>query len=410
MASNLPASSSASMRSAWLVIFCAATILTISMGIRQSFGIFLRPIELDLGVGREAFGLAIAIQNLMWGLAQPFVGALADKYGGGRVAAVGGALYALGLALASMASSALDLDLTLGFLVGLSLAGVAFVVALGAAVRAVPPEKRGLAAGLVTAGGSFGQFLLVPIAQGLIGGFGWRDTMAIFAVLAAIMVVLAVGIAGKASASDSAAVPAQGFGEALREASGHSGFWLLNAGFFICGFHVAFIGTHLPAFLADKGLDPAVGARALALVGLFNIFGSYLFGMSGDRYRKKHVLAGIYLARAIIMTLLLSFPITPLSATLFACAMGFLWLGTIPLTSALVGQIFGVRYLSMLFGIVFLSHQLGSFFGAWGAGYVYSLTGSYDLAWQASIGVALLAAFVHWPINDAPMARLDTAR
>lgn len=409
MAQNVHVKPPPSTRNAWIVIFCAATLVTISMGIRQSFGIFLRPIELDIGVGREAFGLAIAIQNLMWGLAQPFVGALADKYGGGRVAAVGGVLYAVGLGLAAMVSSAFGLNLTLGFLVGLSLAGVAFVVAIGAAVRAVPPEKRGLAAGIVTAGGSFGQFLLVPVAQGLIGRFGWREAMLIYAALAALMVFLAIGIAGKANSPEGEDVPAQSFGEALREASRHSGFWLLNAGFFVCGFHVAFIGTHLPAFLTDKGLDPSIGARALALVGLFNIFGSYVFGISADRLRKKYVLAGIYFARAVVMVLFLALPITPLSATLSACAMGFLWLGTVPLTSSLVGQIFGVRYLSTLFGIVFLSHQVGAFFGAWGAGYAYTITGSYDFAWQASIAVALLAVLLHWPIKDKPMTRLATA-
>lgn len=361
-------------------------------------------------MGREAFGLAIAIQNLAWGIAQPFAGALADRHGAGRVAAVGGLLYALGLALAGVAAGAVGLNLSLGFLVGFSMAGVTFVIAIGAAVRAVPPEKRGLAAGIVAAGGSFGQFLLVPIAQGLIGSFGWREALLIYAALAATMVILAIGIAGRPPAQETnTAVSAQGLGDALREASRHSGFWLLNAGFFVCGFHLAFIGTHLPAFLADKGLlDPSLGARALALVGLFNIFGSYVFGMSADRLRKKYVLAGIYFARAIVMAVFLGLPVTPLSVTVFACAMGFLWLGTVPLTSGLVAQVFGVRYVSMLFGIVFLSHQVGSFFGAWGAGYAYAVTGSYDFAWQASIAIGVLAALVHWPIKDAPMARPQT--
>jgi predicted MFS family arabinose efflux permease len=261
----------------------------------------------------------------------------------------------------------------------------------------------------VTAGGSFGQFLLVPVAQGLIGAFGWREALLIYAGLAATMAILAIGIAGRPKAV-AVSGPAQSLGGALREVSGHSGFWLLNAGFFVCGFHVAFIGTHLPAFLIDKGLSPSVGARALALVGLCNIVGSYLFGMSADRLRKKYVLAGIYAARAVAMALFLSIPITPWSATLFACAIGFLWLGTVPLTSGLVGQIFGVQYLSTLFGIVFLSHQVGAFFGAWGAGYAYAQTGSYDFAWQASIVIAVVAMLLHWPIRDAPMARLAAAQ
>ncbi len=388
-----------------IVLICAATLVTIAMGIRQSFGLYLRPVELDTGIGREAFGFAIAVQNLLLGLAQPFVGALADKHGAGRVAALGGALYALGLVLASMISGALGLTVTLGGLVGFAMTGVTFVIAIGAAVRAVPAGKRGLAAGIVTAGGSVGQFLLVPVAQGLIQGFGWREALLISAALAALMVPLAIGIAGKPQQVEAGSAPSQSFGEALREAAGHSGFWLLNAGFFVCGFHVAFIGTHLPAFLVDKGLDPAIGARALALVGLFNILGSYVFGVSADRWRKKYVLAWIYLARAVVMALFLAFPITDVTATVFACTLGFLWLGTVPLTSGLVGQIFGVRYVSTLFGIVFLSHQLGSFFGAWGAGYVYAATGSYDFAWQVSIAIAVLAALLHWPIKDAPLQR-----
>ncbi|SEL61610.1 Predicted arabinose efflux permease, MFS family [Roseivivax marinus] len=392
-------------RNPWTVLICAAMLVTIAMGIRQSFGLFLSPIELEIGVGREAFGLAIAVQNLIFGLAQPFVGTLADRHGAGRVAAAGAALYALGLALAAGVSGAFGLNLTLGFLVGFAMTGVTFVVAIGAAVRAVPSEKRGLAAGIVTAGGSVGQFLLVPVAQWLIGGFGWRETFLIFAALAATMVLLAVGVSGRSTQTEAAGLPSQTIQEALREAAGHTGFWLLNAGFFVCGFHVAFVSTHLPAFIEDKGLDPAIGARALALVGLFNILGSYVFGMSADRWRKKHVLAGIYLARAAVMAVFLAFPISPLSATLFACALGFLWLGTVPLTSALVGQIFGVRYVSTLFGIVFMSHQVGAFFGAWGAGYAYRVSGSYDLAWQISIGIALLAVLLHWPIKDAPLAR-----
>ena len=223
-------------------------------------------------------------------------------------------------------------------------------------------------------------------------------------------IALNLGIAGRPKEPTTSAVPSQSFSAAMREAAGHSGFWLLNAGFFVCGFHVAFVGTHLPAFLIDKGLDPALGARALALVGLFNILGSYVFGLSADRLRKKYVLSAIYFARGVVMVLFLSFPISALSATLFACAMGFLWLGTVPLTSGLVGQIFGVRYLSTLFGIVFMSHQIGAFFGAWGAGYIYRVTGSYDLAWQASILVAVLAALVHWPISDAPVSRQVAAQ
>ena len=396
-------------QSPWIVLFCAATTVTIAMGIRQSSGLFLRPMEFDIGVGREAFGLAVAIQNLILGAAQPVVGALADKHGAGRIAALGGLLYALGLVWTAMITDAFGLTLSFGFLVGFAMTGVTFVVAIGAAARAVPPEKRGLATGIVTAGGSFGQFLLVPVAQGLIDGFGWREALLIYAGLAVLMVPLAIGIAGRPSQAGAASQPAQSLGEALREASGHSGFWLLTAGFFVCGFHVAFIGTHLPAFLSDKGLDAAIGARALALVGLFNILGSYVFGMASDRLRKKNVLAAIYFGRAALMVAFLSFPITPLSATLFACVMGFLWLGTVPLTSGIVGRIFGVRYLSMLYGIVFLSHQVGRFFGAWMAGLIFDATGSYNIAWGFSIALGLFAGIVHLPIADGPVKRLQVA-
>ncbi|MGX5774139.1 MFS transporter [Methylorubrum zatmanii] len=390
-----------------IALACGAVIVTIAMGIRQGFGLFMRPIELELGVGRESFGLAMAVQNLIFGLAQPFVGALADRYGAGRVAASGGLLYALGLVLAAFASSALGLTLTLGFLLGLAMAGVTFVVVLGAVVRLMPPERRGAAAGIVTAGGSVGQFLLVPATQIAVDGLGWRGALLAAAALAALMTPLAIGIVRPAATSVpmSSAIGDLSFGAALRQASTHRGYWLLNAGFFVCGFHIAFVSTHLPAFLADAGLDPGVGARALALVGLFNIFGSYAFGVAADRLRKKYVLSWIYAGRALVMALFLAFPVTPLSATLFACVMGFLWLGTVPLTSGLVGQIFGVRYLSTLFGIVFMSHQVGAFFGAWGAGFIFARTGSYDMAWTLSIGIALLAGLLNLPIRDVPLAR-----
>jgi MFS family permease len=394
------------VRSPWIALLCGAVIVTIAMGLRQSYGLLLRPVELEIGVGREAFGLAIALQNLLLGLAQPFVGALADRHGAGRVAAAGGLLYAVSLVLASQAAGAFGLQMTLGTLLGLAMTGVTFVVVLGAVGRFVPAEKRGLAFGIVTAGGSVGQFLLVPAMQIAIAGLGWRGALLAGAALSAAMIVLAAGIAGRPSAAPSAsAVPQQSIKAALRQAGGHSGYWLLNLGFFVCGFHVAFIATHLPAFLADQGLDPSVGARALALVGLFNIFGSYAFGLSADRLRKKNVLAAIYFGRAVVIAGFLAVPFTPLSATVFACAMGFLWLGTVPLTSGLVGQIFGVRYLSTLFGIVFMSHQIGAFFGAWAAGLLFERTGSYDLAWTVSIVLAIIAGVANLPIRDAPLAR-----
>ncbi|HEV2544077.1 MAG TPA: MFS transporter [Methylobacterium sp.] len=393
----------------WIALACGAVIVTMAMGIRQGFGLFMRPVELDLGVGRESFGLAMAVQNLIFGLAQPFVGALADRYGPGRVAAIGGFLYAVGLALAAIISSALGLTVTLGFLVGLAMTGVTFVVVLGAVVPLMPPGRRGAAAGIVTAGGSVGQFLLVPATQIVVDGLGWRGALLAAAGLATLMLPLALGIArrGASAVRTSGATDEIPLKVALRQAAGHRGYWLLNAGFFVCGFHIAFVSTHLPAVLTDAGLDAGVGARALALIGLFNILGSYAFGVAADRLRKKYVLSWIYVARAAVMALFLVFPLTPLSATVFACAIGFLWLGTVPLTSGLVGQIFGVRYLSTLFGIVFMSHQVGAFFGAWGAGFIFAHTGSYDAAWTLSIGIALLAGLLNLPIRDAPLARRD---
>lgn len=390
-----------------VVIFCAAAIVTLAMGVRQAFGLFLPDMSTDLGIGRSSFGLALALQNLLFGLVQPFVGALGDRHGAGRVVAGGTLLYAAGLVAASMASSALGLHLSFGLMVGMALSATTFVVVLGAVGRVVPPEKRGMAFGIVTAGGSLGQFLVVPAGQLLIGELGWRMALVALAGLIAVMLVLAIGVAGKpAAAAQRSGVPEQSMAQALREASGNRNFWLLNAGFFVCGFHVAFIATHFPPYLTDKGLGLAIGANALALVGLFNIFGSYLFGMWGDRWSKKGLLAALYALRSVVMVAFLIAPLTPASALMFAAAMGFLWLGTVPLTSGLVGQIFGMRYLSTLYGIVFLGHQVGSFFGAWLAGLMFDWTGSYDSIWVASVALGLIAALLHLPISERPVARM----
>ncbi len=398
----------AAARNPWITVLCAAAIVTLAMGARQAFGLFMRPMGLDIGVGREAFGLALAVQNLLFGLAQPFVGALADRQGAGRVAAGGAAVYVVGLLLAAGASDALGLDLSLGLLVGLGLSGSTFVVVLGAVGRVVDPARRSLAFGLVTAGGSLGQFLVVPAAQAMIEAFGWRGALTGLAVLVAVAALLAIGVSGRPApqASDG---PQQSLGQALALAARHPSYWLLNGGFFVCGFHVTYIATHFPAYLNDRGIAAGVGAACLALIGLFNIFGSYAFGMSGDRLPKARVLSGLYLARAVVIGAFLLVPLSAASAMVFAAAMGFLWLGTVPLTSGLVGQIFGVRYLSTLYGIVFLSHQIGSFFGAWAAGRVFDVTGSYDLVWAASIILALAACLLHLPVRDAPVLPVASA-
>lgn len=396
------------MKRANVVIFCAAAIVTISMGVRQSFGLFLPDMSVGLGIGRSDFGLALALQNLLFGLLQPFTGALGDKYGAGRLVIVGALVYALGLIGASFASGALGLYLSFGVLVGLAMSACTFVTVLGAVGRVVPAEKRSLAFGLVTAGGSLGQFLVVPGGQLMIAELGWRMALMGLAGLISVMIILSIGVAGRPQPHGEQGGD-QTLRQALVEARGERSFWLLNAGFLVCGFHIAFIGTHFPAYLTDKGLSLATGANALALVGLFNIFGSWFFGTMGDRWSKKGLLAALYAARSVVMIGFLALPLTPLTALVFAAAMGFLWLGTVPLTSGLIGGIFGIRYLSTLYGIVFLSHQVGSFFGAWSAGLMFDLTGSYDSIWAASVALGLFAALVHLPIREAPVARLQAA-
>ena len=388
-------------RSALTVIVCAALIVTIAMGVRQAFGLFLRPLAMDLEVGRQAFGLAVALQNLVFGLAQPFVGALADRRGAGKIVMVGAVVYALGLVLTTFATGPAMLNLTLGLMVGLAMSGTTFVVVFGPVARAVAPEKRSQALGLVTAGGSLGQFLVVPAVQAALSSLDWKPAMLLMAALTGLMVLLAVGVAGKPPepASDANETP---LGEAIGQAFGDRNFWLLNAGFFVCGFHIAFVGTHLPAYLSDNGLSQSVGAGALALIGLFNIFGSYLFGLWGGRRSKKRLLAVLYAARGMAIAVFVLVPLTPASALVFAAVFGFLWLGTVPLTSGLVGQIWGLRYLSTLYGVVFLSHQVGSFIGAWWAGAVFDALGGYGPVWLVSIGLALAAALANLPIRETP--------
>ncbi len=396
------------MRKPWIVILSAALIVTLAMGVRQSFGLFMPQMSMALDIGRETFGLAVAIQNLLFGLTQPFVGAIADRHGAGRVVFWGALVYVAGLVLAAWSGSALGLHFSFGLLIGLAMAATTFVVVLGAVGRVVAPERRTLAFGIVTAGGSLGQFLVVPGAQMLLGALGYRMALIVLAGTVALIAVLALGVAGRPESGNDTG-PKQSLGAALREAAGHRGYWLLNAGFFVCGFQLVFIATHFPAYLTDNGLGLAVGAQSLALIGLFNIFGSYIFGLSGDYLRKKYVLSGIYAVRGLVILLFLALPLTPASALVFASVMGFLWLGTVPLTSGLVGQIFGVRYLSTLYGIVFMSHQLGSFFGAWLGGLIYDRSGSYDAAWAAAIALGFVAALLHLPISDRPVTRLEPA-
>jgi MFS family permease len=386
------------------VLVGSALILALSLGVRHGFGLFLAPMSAEFGWGREVFAFAIALQNLIWGLAQPFTGALADRFGAAKVVLIGGVLYALGLVFMGMADSPWSLSLSAGLLIGIGLSGTSFSVILGVVGRAVPPEKRSMGMGIASAAGSFGQFAMLPGTLGLIGWLGWSAALLALGLLVALIVPLV-------SMLKDAPAPLSGneqtLSEALREACSHSGFWLLAVGFFVCGFQVVFIGVHLPAYLVDQHLPASVGTTVLALVGLFNIFGTYTAGWLGGRMSKPRLLTGLYLVRAVVIGLFLWLPVTTTTAYLFGMAMGLLWLSTVPLTNGTVATLFGVRNLSMLGGIVFLFHQLGSFLGGWLGGVVYDRTGSYDLIWQVSILLSLLAAALNWPVRERPVARLQ---
>jgi predicted MFS family arabinose efflux permease len=390
-------------RAAVNAIACGAFIVLLSFGIRSGFGLFLQPISLDLGWGREVFALALAIQNLLWGLSQPFVGALADKWGTARTVVGGGLLYALGVYLMSTTTSPAELYFSAGVLIGLGLSGTGFGVVLAAVARSVPPERRSVALGITTAVGSLGQFLLPPIGQALLSAYGWQSALALLAFGSIAMVLAAGGLRGRVQTSGHGH---QTIRQALVEAGAHSGYLYLTAGFFVCGWHVAFIAVHLPAYLADGGLSTEVAAWCLALVGLFNVIGSYAAGVLGGRLSKKYCLSFLYAARAVLILAFIMLPLSPASALVFSAIMGLLWLSTVPLTSGLVAQIFGPRYMATLFGIVFLSHQVGSFLGVWLGGYLYDVYGSYDLIWWLSVALGLLAALLHWPIDEREVPRL----
>ena len=389
--------------SAW-VLLGSALILALSLGVRHGFGLFLPPMSAQFGWGREVFAFAIALQNLIWGLAQPFTGALADRFGAAKVVIVGGVLYAVGLLLMGLADSPLSLSLSAGLLIGIGLSGTSFSVILGVVGRALPAEKRSMGMGIASAAGSFGQFAMLPGTLGLIGWLGWSTALLVLGVLVAMILPLVGMLKDRPLPSLGGE---QALREALREACSHSGFWLLALGFFVCGFQVVFIGVHLPAYLVDQHLPATVGTTVLALIGLFNIFGTYTAGWLGGRMSKPRLLTALYLARAVVIVLFLWAPITQLSAYLFGMAMGFLLLSTVPLTNGTVATLFGVRNLSMLGGIVFLFHQLGAFLGGWLGGVVYDQTGSYDLIWQVSILLSLLAAALNWPVRERPVARLQ---
>lgn len=385
-----------------VILACGGLILMLALGIRQSFGLFLRPMSVELGWGREAFSFAIALQNLVWGLAMPFTGAIADRFGGGRVLIAGGVAYAGGLAAMAYSTTPLGLNLGAGLLLGLGLSCTGFGVVLAVVARAFPPEKRSVATGIAGAAGSFGQFAMLPAAQGLISSFGWLNALLVFGMISLLIIPLGAALAGRNAAENESS---QSIGAALGEAARHGGFWLLTASFFVCGFQTIFVMTHLPAYLVDKGMTPAQGMTSLAVVGLFNIIGSYGCGVLGGRYSKRLILAWIYAIRAVAIGIFVAAPITPAGTYLFAAVLGVTWLGTVPLTNSLVGQIFGVKFLSTLFSISFLGHQLGAFVGAWAGGAVFDFTGSYQLVWMLAIAMSVAAAALCVPIDERTLVR-----
>jgi len=394
---------SINQRRAMLVLLVlSGLIISTCMGLRQSLGLFLRPLTLGLGISAATFGFSIALQNIVWGLSQPFVGALADRYGP-RPVLIGTALmYAAGLLLMVFANAVPGGLQIAGFLTGIGIAGTGFGVLIGTVSRAVPPQKRTQAVGMVAAVGSLGTMVIAPIAQGLITAFDWKVAMVVFAVLAAGIALLALPIREQSAAKRSSLEPSQSLSEVVRQAMGHRGFLYMTVAFFACGFQLVFITSYLPSYLQICGVAPGVGASALALIGLFNAIGTYIFGQLGARYSQKHLLALIYLLRTLTIVVFLLAPVSATSTLMFAAAMGLLWLGVVPLVTGIVGRVFGLTHFNTLYGIVFLSHQVGSFVGAWMGGVVFDRMGNYNFAWGALIFIGTAAFLLQWMMDERP--------
>jgi MFS family permease len=387
-----------------VALICGSLILLVSLGVRHAFGLFLQPVTMDQGWGRETFAFAIALQNLVWGASQPFTGMIADRYGAKPVVAAGAVLYALGLYVMSQVAGETVFILGTGVLIGLGLSGTTFPVIFGVISRLVPPQHRSLAMGITMSVGSFGQFAILPLSLGLITALQWQTALVVLGGLTLAMVPLALGLrntpAKPASLDEDVT-----FTRALRDAFGTRDFWLLSLGFFACGFQVVFIAVHLPAFLADEGIGNGVAMTVLALIGLVNIAGTYYAGLWGGRHRKPMLLSWIYLGRAIVIAAFVLLPVTATSAYVFGALMGLFWLSTVPLTNGTVAAVWGVKHLSMLGGIVFFAHQLGAFAGGWMGGWLYDATGSYDMAWGIAIVLSLIAALLNWPITERTLAQ-----
>ncbi|MEY3871666.1 MAG: hypothetical protein RLZZ296_661 [Pseudomonadota bacterium] len=387
------------------VLACGAAIVTLSMGIRHGFGLWLQPITQAQGWTRETFAFAIAIQNLSWGIFGIFAGMIADRFGAFRVIIGGAVLYGLGLVGMALSPTGFLFTLTTGVLIGAAQAGTTYAVIYGVIGRNISAEKRSWAMGVAAAAGSFGQFLMVPIEGFLITKFGWQEALLILAAAALLMIPMAIGLRENKTKGAAPVKREQTILQALTEAFKYPSFQLLMAGYFVCGFQVVFIGVHMPSYLKDQSLPPEVASYALALIGLFNVFGTYGAGVLGQKIPKKNILAGIYFSRALVISVFIATPISPMSVYVFAAVMGVLWLSTVPPTNAAVAQIFGIQHLSMLSGFIFFSHQIGSFMGVWLGGYMYDRTGSYDLVWYITIGLGIFAGLVNLPVREAAIVR-----
>lgn len=387
------------------ILLCGGAIVTLSMGIRHGFGLWLQPITQQMGWTRESFSLAIAVQNISWGILGIFVGMLADRLGAFKVLIGGAVLYALGLAGMALSPTTLLFTLTAGVLIGAAQAGTTYAVIYGVLGRQIPLARRSWAMGVTAAAGSFGQFFMVPVEGALISWLNWSNALLVLAVFALLIAALAFGLREPGFGSGRPLQREQTVAQALKEAWSTPSFMLLTAGYFVCGFQVMFIGVHMPSYLKDFGIAPQVASYSLALVGLFNIFGTYLAGNLGQKLPKRYLLSGIYGLRSVVTVLFLLAPLSPWSVYIFSAAMGFLWLSTVPLTNATIAQLFGVQHLSMLGGFVFFSHQIGSFLGVWLGGYLYDLRGNYDMVWYLSIALGIFAALVNLPIREAEVQR-----
>ncbi|MDH4149251.1 MAG: MFS transporter [Betaproteobacteria bacterium] len=387
-----------------VVLFCGGMILTIALGVRHTFGLYLQPMTADLGIGREAFAFAIAIQNLLYGISQPITGLIADKFGTARVLIGGAICYALGLYLMSVSTTGMELTLSAGLLIGASLGCSGFSIVFGVIGRAFPPEKRSVALGIAGAAGSFGQFSMLPYGQWLINQVGWMQALVILGITVLVIIPLSSAMVEDKN-RQAAILFKQSATEALREAMAHRGFLLLCTAYTVCGFQLLFIAVHFPAYLVDQRMTPETGMIGLALIGFFNMIGSYMWGWLGGRHTKKYLLSLLYFTRSVAIAIFILLPVTPLTVYVFSATIGFLWLGTVPLTGGLIAHVFGVRYLSTLTGIAFFFHQVGSFAGVWIGGYVFDATGSYTVMWLLTIGMGIVAALLNLPIDDRQIDR-----